>query len=73
MQAGQATEMGKIAITWKKSGIGHARTQRRTIESLGLKRLNQTVEHDDTPGIRGMIEKVRHLVVVSEGQEEKGK
>ena len=64
--------MGKLSITWKKSGIGHARTQRRTIESLGLRRLNQTVEHDDTPGIRGMIEKVRHLVVVSEVRDEKG-
>ena len=58
--------MSKIAITWKKSGIGYARNQRRVIASLGLRRLNQTVEHEDTPSIRGMVQKVRHLVVVSE-------
>ena len=65
--------MGKLSITWKKSGIGHPRTQRRTIESLGLRRLNQTVEHNDTPSIRGMIEKVQHLVTVSEAPTKKGK
>ncbi len=65
--------MGKIAITWKRSGIGHARTQRRTIASLGLRRLNQTVEHEDTPSIRGMVEKVRHLVTVSDAPNEKEK
>ena len=54
--------MPKITITWKKSAIGYPRDQRRTIASLGLKRLNHTVEHEDTPPIRGMIHKVRHLV-----------
>ena len=54
--------MPKITITWKKSTIGYPRDQRRTIASLGLKRLNHTVEHEDTPPIRGMIHKVRHLV-----------
>jgi large subunit ribosomal protein L30 len=57
--------MGRISITWKKSTIGYARDQRRTIESLGLKRLNHTVEHEDTASILGMIHKVRHLVQVS--------
>ena len=59
--------MSKIAITWKKSGIGFPRDQRRTIASLGLRRLNHTVEQEDTPSIRGMVRKVSHLVEVAEG------
>jgi large subunit ribosomal protein L30 len=59
-------EQKKITVTWKKSGIGYPRDQRRTIASLGLRRLNQAVEHDDTPVIRGMVNKVRHLVQVEE-------
>ena len=58
--------MTKIAVTWKISGIGYERSQRRTIEALGLRRLNQTVVHDDTANILGMIHKVRHLVEVAE-------
>ncbi len=58
--------MARISITWKKSTIGYARDQRRTIESLGLRRLNHTVEHEDTPSILGMVHKVRHLVEVNE-------
>ena len=58
--------MSRVAITWKKSGIGYPKGQRRTIAGLGLRRLHQTVEHDDTPAIRGMIFKVRHLVEVEE-------
>ena len=58
--------MAKIAVTWKKSIIGHPQDQRRTIASLGLRRLNHTVEHEDTPPIRGMVNKVRHLVEVAE-------
>jgi len=60
------TKKTKIAVTWRKSGIGYPRDQRRTIASLGLKRLNQVVEHDDTPVVRGMVNKVRHLVEVVE-------
>lgn len=56
--------MARVAITWKKSAIGFASNQRRIIESLGLRRLHHTVEHDDTPSIMGMVFKVRHLVVV---------
>ena len=56
--------MARVAITWKRSAIGYARNQRRIIESLGLRRLHHTVEHDDTPSIMGMVQKVRHLVVV---------
>jgi len=57
---------GKIRITWKKSGIGYAADQKRTIRALGLRRLGQTVEHNDTRSIRGMITKVCHLVEVAE-------
>ena len=56
----------KLSVTWKVSGIGYKRDQRRTIEALGLRKLHQTVVHDDTPSIRGMVFKVRHLVEVNE-------
>ncbi|HWQ28703.1 MAG TPA: 50S ribosomal protein L30 [Dehalococcoidia bacterium] len=56
----------KLRVTWVKSGINQKADQRRTIRALGLRRLGQTVEHDDTPSIRGMITKVRHLVTVEE-------
>ncbi|MFQ5988082.1 MAG: 50S ribosomal protein L30 [Dehalococcoidia bacterium] len=61
--------MTKLRITWTKSGIGYSRDQRRTLRALGFRRLNQTIEHDDTPSIRGMIFKVKHLVRVEEGSE----
>ena len=57
--------MGMIAITWKKSAIGYESSQKRAIEGLGLRRLNQTVHHEDTPSIMGVVHKVRHLVEVS--------
>jgi|TARA_B110000263_G_scaffold228887_1_gene222245 large subunit ribosomal protein L30 len=59
--------MGRIFITWKKSAIGYHRSQKDTIKKLGLKRLNQTVEHDDSPAIRGMITKVAHLIEIQGG------
>lgn len=58
--------MSKLTITWKKSAIGYRQDQRRTIAGLGLRKLHQTVVHDDTPSIRGMVNLVRHLVEVSE-------
>lgn len=58
--------MHKLIVTWIKSDIGYAKDQRRTIKALGLHRLNHKVEHDDTPSIRGMINKVKHLVKVEE-------
>lgn len=61
--------VARLRITWKKSDIGYAEDQRRTLKALGFRRLNQTIEHDDTPSIRGMIMKVRHLVTVEEGVE----
>ncbi len=59
--------MAKLKITWKKSAIGYARDQKETLRALGLRRLNQTVEHQDSPSVRGMIIKVRHLVEVGAG------
>lgn len=58
--------MSRLRITWCKSGIGYSRDQRRTLRALGFHRLNQTVEHDDTAPIRGMILKIKHLVKVEE-------
>ena len=58
--------MAKISVTYRKSGIGYRQSQKDTIRALGLKRLNQTVTHEDSPAIRGMVEKVHHLVEVSE-------
>ena len=58
--------MSKIRITWIKSGIGYVKRQKRTLASLGFHRLNQSVVHEDTNSIRGMINKVRHLVKVEE-------
>jgi len=52
----------KLRITWVKSGIGYAREQKRTLKALGLRRLNQSVVHDDSLSVRGMVTKVRHLV-----------
>ena len=62
--------MAKLRITWVKSDIGYNEVQKRTIKALGLRRLNQTVTHDDRPSVRGMINTVRHLVKV---EEESGK
>jgi len=56
----------RIRIRQIKSAGGHPSDQGRTIRALGLRKLNQTVEHNDTPQIRGMVFKVRHLVEVSE-------
>ena len=58
--------MAKLHITWVKSSIGYAKVQRRTLKSLGFHRLNQSVTHDDSRSIRGMINKVKHLVRVEE-------
>jgi len=58
--------VAKLHITWVKSDIGYAKVQRRTLKALGFHRLSQTVTHDDCPTIRGMINKVRHLVKVEE-------
>lgn len=56
--------MAKLNITWVKSGIGYAEDQKRTLKALGFHRLNQCITQDDSASIRGMINKVRHLVKV---------
>jgi len=57
---------GNAAGNLEKSAIGYAEDQKETIRSLGFKRLGQTRQHEDNRTIRGMIHKVRHLVVVEE-------
>jgi large subunit ribosomal protein L30 len=56
--------MPKIRVRQVKSASGHKQDQAATIRALGIRRLHQVVEHNDTPQIRGMIFKVRHLVEV---------
>jgi len=56
--------MAKIKVTKVKSAINRTQNQKRTLEALGLKKIGQTVEHDNTPNILGMINKVNHLVSV---------
>jgi large subunit ribosomal protein L30 len=58
--------MSTLRITQRKSRNGCDKRQLDTLRSLGLRRINHTVEQNDTPQIRGMIHKVRHLVEVSE-------
>ena len=55
-----------LRVTYKKSAIGYHVSQKATIRALGFRRLNETVEHEDSPAIRGMIMKVSHLVQVEE-------
>lgn len=58
--------MAQLKITYKKSTIGYAQDQKDTVRSLGLRKLNQSVIHEDTSVIRGMVFKVKHLVAVEE-------
>ncbi len=57
---------GKLHVTLIKSTIGQKPKARDTVRSLGLRRLHQTVQHNDTPDVRGMLHRVRHLVRVEE-------
>jgi large subunit ribosomal protein L30 len=56
----------KITIKLTKSPIGYNKNQLAVVQSLGLRKMNSTVEHSDSPTIRGMINKIRHLVTVVE-------
>jgi large subunit ribosomal protein L30 len=56
--------MAKIRITQVRSRNGKPGRQKRTLEALGIRKLNHSVEHEATPAIMGMVEKVRHLVKV---------
>ena len=53
--------MAKLKITQIKSRIGSSALQKKTLDALGLRKINQTVEHDDSAIILGMVEKVKHL------------
>ena len=61
--------MAKLRVTWVRSASGHKIDQKRTIRALGLRKLGQTVEHGDSPSVRGMRFKVQHLVAVEEAKE----
>jgi large subunit ribosomal protein L30 len=58
--------MAKIKVTQVKSRIGSNKRQRATLDSLGLRRINHTIECEGTPQIMGMVEKVRHLVRIEQ-------
>jgi large subunit ribosomal protein L30 len=58
--------MAKIKVTQVKSKIRRPQRQKRTLEALGLKKMNQVVEHDASPAILGMVHKIKHLVSVEE-------
>ena len=58
--------MAKLKITQIKSRIGSSALQKKNLDALGLRKINQTVEHDDTAIILGMVEKVKHLVRIEE-------
>ena len=58
--------MTKIKVTQVKSQIGRLQNQKRTLEALGLRKMNQTVEHEATTTIIGMVNRVKHLVSVKE-------
>lgn len=58
--------MAKLKIVQTKSAIHRKEDQKRTIRALGIRKLNQVVVHEDTPQIRGMVYKVRHLVEIEE-------
>ena len=60
------TSGGTLRITWVKSSIGYSERQKGTIRALGFHRLGDVVEQADTPVIRGMVDKVSHLVQVEE-------
>ena len=65
----KAAEPKKIAITQVRSRIGRPEKHRRILEALGIKRHQQTVVHNDTPAIRGMVNQIPHLVRVTEVEE----
>ena len=66
MSSKTKTQEKTIRITLVRSAIGYSEQHKRAVRALGLRRLHQTVEHLDTPTLRGMIYKISHLVVVEE-------
>jgi large subunit ribosomal protein L30 len=65
---GKPANAKRLTVTLTKSTIGFDNKQWLVVESLGLRRINHTIEVADTPAVRGMIHKVRHLVTVTGGQ-----
>jgi large subunit ribosomal protein L30 len=61
--------MSKLRIRLVRSSVRRRFDQKRTVRALGLRRLGQTVEHNDSPSLRGMISKVHHLVTVEEAED----
>ena len=59
--------MSTVKVTQRRSKNGASKRQRDTLRSLGLKRIGHSVEHEDTPQVRGMVDKVKHLVEVDGG------
>ena len=57
---------GTVKLKWVVSYIGCTRDMRETVRGLGFRRMQQVVEREDTPSVRGMVDKVRHLVIVVE-------
>jgi len=62
----KAQKNAKLLVTLRKSTIGQKPKTRETVRSLGLRKINSTREHNDTPDVRGMLHRVRHLVDVEE-------
>jgi large subunit ribosomal protein L30 len=62
----KATSDKSIRVTLVKSPIGYTKDQKATVRALGLRRMNHTIEHKDTPAIRGMLNKIIHLIKIEE-------
>ena len=60
------TSSKSLRVTLVKSPIGYTKDQKATVRALGLRRMNQTVEHKDSPAVRGMLNKISHLIKVEE-------
>ena len=69
MPRSKASETKIVRITLVRSPIGYSERQKNTVRALGLRRMNQTVEQEDSPALRGMLAKVSHLVEVQEVSE----
>ena len=62
----KATSGKSLRVTLVKSPIGYTKDQKATVRALGLRRMNQTVEHNDSPAVRGMLDKISHLIKIEE-------
>jgi len=62
----KSKKSGTLKMKWVRSFIGCPRDMRQTVRGLGFRKMQQVVEREDTPAVRGMLDKVRHLVIVVE-------